>query len=426
MSFQPLQSVVYGTPDFSPVAASNNNTIPLTFASDKPAIAAITVDGKIHIAGAGTANITVTQVGNANFEAAPAVSQPLVVTPAALTITANDQVRAYKAADPAFTVTYAGFVNGDDAAKLKKQPAVTTTAVNSSNIGTYPITPAAAASDNYSITYVPGTLTITPAQRVFVFGPIPGKIYTDPDFDPGATIDAGGPVTYTSSNTAVATITAGKIHITGTGKSSITATVPSSPNYIDEPPQIRELTVNKAPQTIAFDAISPQRKTDRPLVLTLNVTASSGLPVTLSSSNPAIAAITNMTITINDLGNVTITATQAGDNNYLPATAQQKLVVEGADGGPLLIHRLVSPNKDGINDVLLIEGIKDFPDNRITIVNRNGVKVFEMAGYNNDSRVFDGHSSQGDTLQLGTYFYTLQYRVNGQLKSKTDYFVLKL
>jgi len=53
------------------------------------------------------------------------------------------------------------------------------------------------------------------------FNPLPAKTVCNADFDPGAT--GGGPIIYTSSNPAVATIVLGKIHITGTGTAQITA-----------------------------------------------------------------------------------------------------------------------------------------------------------------------------------------------------------
>ncbi len=61
------------------------------------------------------------------------------------------------------------------------------------------------------------------------FAPIPPKTVCDADFDPAATVVTpitvlNPPITYTSSNTEVATIVAGKIHITGAGTSIITAT----------------------------------------------------------------------------------------------------------------------------------------------------------------------------------------------------------
>jgi len=85
------------------------------------------------------------------------------ITPAALTITANDQAKAFGAALPSLTASYSGFVNGDTSASLTTQPTLTTTATASSPVGPYPITASGAVDANYSISYVSGTLTIIPA-----------------------------------------------------------------------------------------------------------------------------------------------------------------------------------------------------------------------------------------------------------------------
>ena len=82
---------------------------------------------------------------------------------ATLTVTAANETKAYGAANPALTVSYSGFVNGDTAASLTTAPTVSTTAVTASPVGTYPITASGAASANYTFTYVSGTLTVTPA-----------------------------------------------------------------------------------------------------------------------------------------------------------------------------------------------------------------------------------------------------------------------
>jgi len=142
-----------------------------------------------------------------------------IVGKALLTITANNQTKTVGSANPALTVTYNGFVNGDTNASLTTQPTVTTTATTGSPAGNYPITASGAVGANYSISYVAGTLTVT--TTALTFSPIPAKPYGTADFDPGATSNA--PITYTSSNTLVATIVAGKIHIIGVGTSTITA-----------------------------------------------------------------------------------------------------------------------------------------------------------------------------------------------------------
>jgi len=84
------------------------------------------------------------------------------VTAAPLTITADNKTKAFGARNPLLTATYSGFKNGDTPANLVYQPALASTAQTDSPVGQYPITVSAAYSENYNITFVPGTLTITP------------------------------------------------------------------------------------------------------------------------------------------------------------------------------------------------------------------------------------------------------------------------
>ncbi len=99
----------------------------------------------------------------------------LSVTPAPLTITADNKSKTAGSANPPLTFTPTGFVNGDTSASLSTQPTLTTTATTSSSAGTYPITASGAASPNYAITYVAGTLTVTGASG----GSISGYEYFD-------------------------------------------------------------------------------------------------------------------------------------------------------------------------------------------------------------------------------------------------------
>ena len=66
---------------------------------------------------------------------------------------------------PTLTVSYTGLVNGDTAASLAILPAITTTATNGSHVSgsPYSITASGAVDADYSISYVGGTLTVTPA-----------------------------------------------------------------------------------------------------------------------------------------------------------------------------------------------------------------------------------------------------------------------
>jgi len=94
--------------------------------------------------------------------------------------------------------------------------------------------------------------------------------------------------------------------------------------------------------------------------------------------------------------------------------------------GDIVVHQAISPNSDGANDFLVIDGITNYPDNKLMIVNRNGQLIYEAKGYDNSQRVFDGHSSKTGAKQLpGTYFYSLDYNVKGVAKHKTGFIILK-
>src|SRR5204863_157182 len=81
------------------------------------------------------------------------------ITPPTLTLTADDQPKEYRSTNPALTASHRGLVAGDTA----PTPAtVTTTATDSSTVGTYSITASGAVDANYTIGYVPGTMTVTP------------------------------------------------------------------------------------------------------------------------------------------------------------------------------------------------------------------------------------------------------------------------
>ena len=88
----------------------------------------------------------------------------LTVTPAPLTITANSVSKVYGAALPTLGFSASGFVNGDANGSLTTQPTLNTAATASSSVGSYAITIGGAVNVNYEISYVPGTLTVTPAS----------------------------------------------------------------------------------------------------------------------------------------------------------------------------------------------------------------------------------------------------------------------
>ncbi len=95
-----------------------------------------------------------------------------------------------------------------------------------------------------------------------------------------------------------------------------------------------------------------------------------------------------------------------------------------AVGADFIVYNGISPNGDGRNDFLFIEFIDLFaPNNKVSIYNRWGDKVFEMDGYNNDNKVFTGTSDNGKTLSSGVYFYKIE--PNNDMETVTGYLTLK-
>ncbi len=96
------------------------------------------------------------------------VAGGLTVTPAPLVITADNQTKVYGAAVPALTASYTGFVNGDTSANLSTLPALTTTATSTSHVSAtpYSVNASGAVDSDYTISYVAGGLTVTPAPLV--------------------------------------------------------------------------------------------------------------------------------------------------------------------------------------------------------------------------------------------------------------------
>ncbi|WP_353185719.1 MBG domain-containing protein [Parapedobacter lycopersici] len=293
------------------------------------------------------------------------------------------------------------------------------------DVGSQRVTAVLDGGANYGDLELTATLTVTPAERTLDFPAFAGKTYGDADFAAGAVSSSGEEVSYTSSDSAVAEIRNGQIHITGVGTATITATVPANGNYTSRPSVSRVLRVAKASQVITFDAPSEVNRDAGSIVL--DVSSSSGLPVAMTVDDGQVATLEGSTLVIHRLGTVRITATQEGDANHDaagPVTATIRVVDPSADFA-VRIHPAVSPNGDGINEFLMIEGIRDFPENKVTLFSRNGTIVWEAKGYDNLNTVFRGTGAGGLQLTPGTYFYLVEVKAGGRWEYRKGYFVLR-
>ena len=76
------------------------------------------------------------------------------------------------------------------------------------------------------------------------------------------------------------------------------------------------------------------------------------------------------------------------------------------------VHPAVSPNNDGINDKLTINGIEKYSTNRVQIFNSAGKDVWSANNYDNTKTVFPYRNGVQEEFPEGTYYYVINYDYN--------------
>ncbi len=83
----------------------------------------------------------------------------------------------------------------------------------------------------------------------------------------------------------------------------------------------------------------------------------------------------------------------------------------------IVIPDVITPNGDGINDLLIIACIENYPDNELTVFSRWGEIVYHAIGYSNN---WDGYAEKNKSpLPDGTYVFILKAKMNGEEKQLT-------
>lgn len=109
----------------------------------------------------------------------------------------------------------------------------------------------------------------------------------------------------------------------------------------------------------------------------------------------------------------TTTYTVSGkDQTGCESTDQITVTVN--DAGDLVITNLLTPDNNGINDTWEIINIDAYPDADVKVYDRWGLEVFSSVGYNN---TWDGKSKSGENLPDGAYYYQVSVTIRGQRKT---------
>ena len=138
-----------------------------------------------------------------------------------------------------------------------------------------------------------------------------------------ATATSGLVVSYVSDNSAVALIQGNRLILTGEGNASITANQVGSNKYHAATSVTKEVTVARQTQAIIWVQTLQGVIGDN---VTLSATATSGLRVSYSSDNSSVAIVNGNQLIVVGEGDAIITASQAGNAYYSPATSVSKTI----------------------------------------------------------------------------------------------------
>lgn len=332
-------------------------------------------DGNTTAILSGTANLTGVlpgDVADATFDGAsgtsnfttPSVGNGITVTATGYTLTGSaagnyslTQPTGLSADITVKTLTLTGFAfnnktyDGNDAISITGTPALSgvigsedvtlsgtlTASFPSVNVGSnYSITITGLSitgtdSGNYTLDTTGHTASINPAVLTYT-ADAATRVYntTDPAFTGNVSgfvnsEDINTATTGTMVFTTAATI-ASPVAAYSLNGSGLSAT---NYSFVQAAGNATAFTITQATQSITFGALANKTTADAPFALT--GTASSGLTVAYSSSNPAVATVSGNTVTITGAGTTTITASQAGNVNYSAASpVPQTLTVTAA------------------------------------------------------------------------------------------------
>ena len=212
------------------------------------------------------------------------------------------------------------------------------TAVTIVGAGTSTITASQAASGNYSSGSIravlnvsqatnpipPAPITQTPAQLTGLQLSATSVVYgaTAPIITP-PTSASNGAISYSSSNTSVATITGSTISIVGVGTATITASQAATVNYSASTTSI-DLTVTQATQADLILTANPASITAATGTSTLSVAGGSGTGAVSYALTSGDCTLSGNTLTAGStvgLNVCSVTATKAAEINYTAVTS---------------------------------------------------------------------------------------------------------
>ena len=347
ITFAEIPAATFGDESFA-LTATSSSGLAVSYSSSNPLVA--TVDGNtVTLTGVGTTILTASQTGNTNFTAAASVPQLLTVNHASASVTLSNMAQTYDGDPKPVTAT-------------TSPPGLTTSitydgsATAPTSAGTYPVV--ATITDPNYVGSNSDTLVIQQASQTITFGEIPAATFGDESFALNATSSSGLAVSYSSSNSLVATVDGNTVTLIGAGTTILTASQTGNTNFTAATSVPQSFTVNPASATVVLSSLTqtydgdpkPITATTSPLGLTTSITynGSTTAPTSIGTY-PVVATITDPNYVGTNSGTLviqeasqTITfgeipAATFGDASFaLTATSSSGLAVSYSSSNPLV------------------------------------------------------------------------------------------
>ena len=319
------ETKVFGDPNFTVTATSNQLGIPITYSIADTSIATINASGgEITILKSGTTIVTASQ--NDGSCKSGSSNMTLTINQKSVNINANDIVLTY--GDPDFTMSATSSVtdkNFNYTISDGTIGSITGDVLSVLKAGSTSITVSQPSNDLYSPLSKVISLIVNKATPTLDFPEII-KNYGDSNFTPSVTTSSTGNKTFGVSDTSIASSLGSSLSIAGVGQTNVTVNIGESENYLSISGSTT-MTVNIGNPTIIFNDIT---KTFGDTDFNISATSNSSGAMTYSITDSSVATISGNTIIIFGGGSTVVTVNQSSTTLFTSGSATMTLIVNKA------------------------------------------------------------------------------------------------
>ena len=322
ITFDPILAKTYGDSPFK-LNATSSSGLPVTY-SYFPSGNIYIDSNTVTIVGVGSVSVKASQEGNSNYARATPVTQNLLISKASNVIVDVYLITPVSIGVPPFAIS----ATSSSGLPVSFSSSSTNISIAGNTVtilgtGTAIIVASQSGNSNYIIApsvtnslVVNGPSAGLKAQTISI-PPLKPKSWTNAPFALTAKASSKLPITYTSSDPTVATVSGGILTPVGVGTTTITAYQGGNSIYSPATPVSLPQVITQAGQKITFAPIAPHTYGDAPFVL--SASSSSSLPITFVSSATNVATVSGNVVTIVGAGTAKITASQSGNTLYTSA-----------------------------------------------------------------------------------------------------------